>query len=314
MKPKLVDKSSIKGYNLPSTLQKLICHFRKHRRPESQAIIFCKTKDQPQAVSEIMTRAGQKATWYNSETGDRDLVRKFFGPGHAQGESQIDFICSTSGLGAGVNMPNIDAVYFLGDPWDLIEVIQAGGRGGRLGHLFRVCVFSGSFSKSVSYDPNGLRLVKEWMEHKVCRRLTIGSYMDGTEATCRTLNAAQCDLCAQNVPHKRGHQDTYSAPRHDPPPTSRLIQSSWFHRPDQTHPLFHRLLSAPANEQDHLVASNQMAIWENFFSALKRLIPKLSYTEEEWESRSNPSWCPLCFGCGELRKHDGSGKDKKWRV
>ncbi|OXG10361.1 hypothetical protein C361_06898, partial [Cryptococcus neoformans Tu259-1] len=36
-----------------------------------------------------------------------------------------------------------------------------------------------------------------------------------------------------------------------------------------------------------LVASNQMAIWENFFSALKRLIPKLSYTEEEWESRSN---------------------------
>lgn len=242
MKPKLVDKSSIKGYNLPSTLQKLICHFRKHRRPESQAIIFCKTKDQPQAVSEIMTRAGQKATWYNSETGDRDLVRKFFGPGHAQGESQIDFICSTSGLGAGVNMPNIDAVYFLGDPWDLIEVIQAGGRGGRLGHLFRVCVFSGSFSKSVSYDPNGLRLVKEWMEHKVCCRLTIGSYMDGTEATCRTLNAAQCDLCAQNVPHKTGHQDTYSAPRHDPPPTSRLIQSSWFHRPDQTHPLFHRLL------------------------------------------------------------------------
>ncbi|OXH01525.1 hypothetical protein J010_06221 [Cryptococcus neoformans] len=46
----------------------------------------------------------------------------------------------------------------------------------------------------------------------------------------------------------------------------------------------------------------------------QRLIPKVSYTEEEWESRSNPSLCPLCSGRGELRKHDGSRKDKKWRV
>ena len=161
-------------------------------------------------------------------------------------------------------MPNIDVVYFLGDPWDLFEVIQGGGRGGRLGHLFKVCVFSGSFNKAVFYTPNGNRLLKEWMQHNVCRRLTIGSYMDGTEATCLTLNAGQCDLCVQSVPFKRGHQPTYYPLPRDPPLTSRLIQNSWFLLLDQAHPLFHQIVSAPCHEQDHLVAKNQVVIWENF--------------------------------------------------
>nr|KIR86199.1 hypothetical protein I308_03141 [Cryptococcus tetragattii IND107] len=65
-------------YEVP-TVPKSNDKSRKYRSAESQAIIFCKSKDQPEDGSQALGRAGQKATWYNSETGDRGRVRELFG-------------------------------------------------------------------------------------------------------------------------------------------------------------------------------------------------------------------------------------------
>lgn len=92
--------------------------------------MFCKLKPHTEDARKAFQKLGYSALAYTSDSTNRDEVKQCFGQGHLAPDSGGKaFLCCTSGLGAGINLPNIDFVYFLGTPWDLFEVIQAGGRG-----------------------------------------------------------------------------------------------------------------------------------------------------------------------------------------
>lgn len=97
--------------------------------------MFCKLKPHTEDARKAFQKLGYSALAYTSDSTNRDEVKQCFGQGHLAPDSGGKaFLCCTSGLGAGINLPNIDFVYFLGTPWDLFEVIQAGGRGGDWDH------------------------------------------------------------------------------------------------------------------------------------------------------------------------------------
>lgn len=305
---KLVDNEAAKDYNLPDIVQEIVTHFTTWNKPTSQAMVFCKMKAHTEDAKKAIQKLGYSAVAYTSDCMNRDEVKKWFGPGHpAPDLGGKAFLCCTSGLGAGINMPNVDFVYFLGTPWDLFEVIQAGGRGGRLGSQFMVTVFPGGFNPGVDYDPKGRSLREEWINHKQCRRITLSSYMDGQTLSCESLNNPLCDLCEGQVPKKRVIDAVLSAEGSQQSgnfvPTTQVIKTSWYKELAASHPLFEQLRKARPDEQDFLVAKNQIGIWQDFLSALKHLIHKVCFTKEELEHRNTAPYCPLCAGLGQLRFH-----------
>lgn len=307
---KLIDKEGANGYNLPDIVQEIAKHFTTWKKPTSQAMLFCKLKTHTEDARKALQKLGYSALAYTSDSTNRDEVKQWFGQGHVAPDSGGKaFLCCTSGLGAGINMPNIDFVYFLGTPWDLFEVIQGGGRGGRLGSQFMVTVFPGGFGPSVHYDPQGKSLRQKWMDHKQCRRITLSSYMDGETLTCQSIKKPLCDLCEGRIPKKRVFDsllsdDTEGSQQpEDFPPRIQVISTQWYQELEESHRLFEKLRKAAPGEQDFLVAQNQIGIWQDFSSALKHLIPKICFTKEELEMSNAPPYCPLCAGLGQLRYH-----------
>lgn len=181
-----------------------------------------------------------------------------------------------------------------------------------MGSQFMVTVFPGGFSPGVHYDPKGKSLCEEWIDHKQCRRITLSSYMDGQALTCQSSNVPECDLCEARIPKKRvidaalPDNTEHSQPQGNVVPTSRItkVKATWYKEVPASHRLFHQYRAAQPHEQDSVIAENEIRLWQDFSSALKRLIGKVCMSKGELEGdNSVVFYCPLCAGLGQLRSH-----------
>lgn len=88
-----------------------------------------------------------------------------------------------------------------------------------------------------------------------------------------------CDLCEGRIPRKRVFDtllsdDTEGSQQpEDFAPRIQVISTQWYQQLEGTHRLFEKLTEAMPEEQDFMVAQNQIEIWQDFSSALKHLIP-----------------------------------------
>jgi len=119
------------------------------------------------------------------------------------------WIVGTSGLGAGINLPNIKLVVFWGLPTDIIDFVQMTGRAGReLSTSYCIIIEPEEVSRSRQYLHERAQLVhhdrfiavQNLLTTTTCIRTMCGLYMDGFQGglSCKDLDALQCWICAGN--------------------------------------------------------------------------------------------------------------------
>jgi superfamily II DNA helicase RecQ len=119
------------------------------------------------------------------------------------------WIVGTSGLGAGINLPNIKLVVLWGLPTDIIDFVQMAGRAGReLSTSYCIIIEPTELSRSRQYLHERAQLVhlerfiavQNLLTTSTCIRKVCGLFMDGfqTGLSCKDLHALQCWICAGN--------------------------------------------------------------------------------------------------------------------
>jgi len=119
------------------------------------------------------------------------------------------WIVGTSGLGAGINLPNIKLVVFWGLPTDIIDFVQMAGRAGReLSTSYCIIIEPEEVSQSRQYLHERAQLVhhdrfiavQNLLTTTTCIRTMCGLYMDGIQGghSCKDLDALLCWICAGN--------------------------------------------------------------------------------------------------------------------
>lgn len=119
------------------------------------------------------------------------------------------FIVSTSLLGCGIDVEGVDVIYHYLTPWSVMDFVQESGRAGRGGAPAESWVFASEsdFEKEMTQDQFGYTIMRKWVfQSSECRRVALGSFLDGRVVTCTLLpNASFCDVCKRlaKEPHPR---------------------------------------------------------------------------------------------------------------
>jgi superfamily II DNA or RNA helicase len=113
-------------------------------------------------------------------------------------------LCSTTALGAGVDIEDVQAVLIVGTPTSFLDAAQQLGRGGRSGEPFLALVLPCDTKKNWQQraDPmEGIQECGQWVSDGVCRHLGLGKYLDGGDVLdCIKLRVLHhqtqlCDIC-----------------------------------------------------------------------------------------------------------------------
>ncbi|KAF9494560.1 P-loop containing nucleoside triphosphate hydrolase protein [Pleurotus eryngii] len=118
-------------------------------------------------------------------------------------------IVATTGMIHGVDHPAVSAVIFAGFPYNIINMIQGAGRGGRGGNKaiavvveqHRVNITMVRPKTGHDGDPQCLRESEKWLTNgDLCHRVIISNLMDGIPHTCQDLaqiypQVEYCNIC-----------------------------------------------------------------------------------------------------------------------
>jgi len=131
-------------------------------------------------------------------------------------EGKVRILVATSALGLGIDYPHVRFVFHQGQSRSLMDFSQESGRVGRDGKEGRSVIFTSkemrakcAWIEAKEYEwaghlTGGFRRMREWVEGlmvngmKECRRIGLGSYMDGHGTNCLSLrNCVLCDICEE---------------------------------------------------------------------------------------------------------------------
>jgi len=122
-------------------------------------------------------------------------------------KGKIRVLIATSALSYGLDVPNIQAIIHFGLPYRLYDYAQETGRGGRDGRnseaILLIPSSSSRTSLSTQFRPRPTKV--EVFENEViqryisniCRRATLGGYLDGEEIEKCVYPAVSCNFCVE---------------------------------------------------------------------------------------------------------------------
>ena len=171
------------------------------QKSRQQGIIFCGSIAEVEAVAAAMKLVGLGKHRSHSGLTDTERSDDLWMNGMAQ------WIVSTTTMTEGVDNPRTGAVFFYEIVYGLINMVQGGGRGGRLGKFCYVATFTQAIRERYYplKHPLSQREIDhvcqneaiEWLqEADACRRVQVNDCMDGNRLTCgEMLPAELCDNC-----------------------------------------------------------------------------------------------------------------------
>ena len=157
-------------------------------------IAFCRSREDSQALAHHLA-----VDYYHAKSEGREQVLKRFTAGVHQG------IVATSALGTGVDISDVQAVFFYGKPYGAIDFVQAYGRAGRNGRKVTclVMISESEYQKLKSTDPLTLkpndRIIQQFVITEGCRRLVIDQYLDSQANDCVRSESQHCDQCSNRT-------------------------------------------------------------------------------------------------------------------
>lgn len=130
------------------------------------------------------------------------------------------FMFATSGLGTGIDLPNVRYVFHCSQPWSLLDYYQQASRGGRDGGKVLCTLIWDEVLVSNKDDISALfcgadEMIHYMKQNEVCRRYLLGKYLDGYGVSCTaTPSAHECDVCSAMT-----NETIHALP---PPPSNTL--------------------------------------------------------------------------------------------
>lgn len=131
-------------------------------------------------------------------------------------DGTVRILVATSALGLGIDYPHVRFVFHQGQSRSLMDFSQESGRGGRDGNEARSIIFTSKEIRAkcawieakehewAGHLTGGFKRMREWVEGlmtngmKECRRVGLGSYMDGHGMNCLSLRkCVLCDVCEE---------------------------------------------------------------------------------------------------------------------
>jgi superfamily II DNA helicase RecQ len=109
-------------------------------------------------------------------------------------------LCSTSALGAGMDIPDVVLVVHVGFMFEMFTFQQGAGRGGRGGKESRsITLMEESwFDQPPTYRDSGKKALTSYLKTNICRQQELNRFFNGVEdtsVTCTELGSVPCDLC-----------------------------------------------------------------------------------------------------------------------
>jgi hypothetical protein len=119
---------------------------------------------------------------------------------------QAQWMAATTGLLQGIDLRNVGAAIFIGNPYGFINIYQGSGRLGRDGtpswSIMLSPDYATSSKKKDAYPDQDLKCnqeASEWVQDQCCRRLKFSKTFDGTLTSCADLPGCHlCDFCDPN--------------------------------------------------------------------------------------------------------------------
>ncbi len=183
-----------KGKPVEAEVVRRVVQLSGRMQGDEKGVVYCRSKTKCEAL------AGQIGCgFYHS--GVEAAVRRATLEGWTRGAEGQRWIVATTGLGTGVDIAGIVAVVHAEQPYGLVDFVQQTGRGGRRAGetVDSIVVLDG---RPPWHDPHASdvdQLNREAMALFVqtpgCRRLVLGSFMDGLAQDCDGAGAERCDRC-----------------------------------------------------------------------------------------------------------------------
>ena len=183
----------------PTTfLAHLECH-RAALLPGEKLLVFCSTV----ADVQLLSGAVPLSVGYHSQMSHEDRARSM--AAFLSDHDPTNVAVSTSVLSNGIDVRGLRTVLHYGAPRSIVDLVQESGRAGRDGglaisHVFPLVREDGSIELPNGDEP-GTREAREWVLDDVrCRRLAIGTFLDGQGVTCASLPLClRCDVCERRL-------------------------------------------------------------------------------------------------------------------
>lgn len=180
-----------------------------------KGVVYCRSKSRCEALAEAIGCA-----YYHSGVAEAVRQARFeaWAAGTGAGGGAGRWIVATTGLGTGVDVGGLAAVVHAELPYGLVDFSQQTGRGARgAGETAdSVVVWDGrpAWASPHSSDiEQRNRQAMDWFVQSVdCRRVVLGTFLDGQGADCATLAAEACDRCQAAVRDPGPAHDATAAP------------------------------------------------------------------------------------------------------
>ncbi|WVO18190.1 hypothetical protein L204_105895 [Cryptococcus depauperatus] len=304
-----------------ATTMRNFIYFMQHRKAKSQAIVFCQRKVETKIVVKELEKLNMTATGFTSTSNNLGEVQNDFGE---VDKNNIWFLACTNGLGAGVNFPNVDMVFFLGPPQDFLDFAQCSGRAGRRGQVSRIVLINIGRPFRTEHDKAGKKAYEEWVSQgeKMCLRKVLDEYLDGESDYCSQIWGAEwCEFCVEmQLPmsgdgRKGEDRTTKKIVKH-------LGEDEWegvrYEQLSLGQKYVYRLGVGGRKEECRVVMAEcvrrSMNTWWRMMRVLKGMCEKFMIEGGgKNDGRERGVYCGYCFGLKKLERH-GSEECEEFRM
>lgn len=287
------------GITLADGFEGVYRHYRDGLPCGKRMMIFCKSVA---SVKDIAERLGCLPTLYSEQAVDEtDANLRWWG-------AREPVMVATSVAGTGFDTRDVSVVLFYGYPWDLIDLIQQGGRGGRDGrysviHVVYHAKEASSFGSSTAASKAGFeRDLVTWSETWQCRRTHLSRVMDSKDRCCFSQAGQHlCDHCWGLVMNdgRTPPQDPKALAAREVPAAFPPIQVQWA---DGVQPPVGSLF---VERDRRLMQPSLIRLWQYAKNkeAKQQLTSRLSKLKDAlgWIQSAGPLFC---FACVASRRHD----------
>lgn len=176
-------------------------------------VVFAPTKALVEEVAEYLEDNDIPSSIYYARNDEDygDMQRKQALESWSHGESVL---VATSAFGLGVDYKKIRSVYIYAGCFSLLDFVQLAGRAGRDGNQSNIVLISNPQTLQ-EYLNKGIHLktresylrecsfLQSMFSRETCRRMCIGTELDGQTTTCGMLlefNVSPCDVCLKFLP------------------------------------------------------------------------------------------------------------------
>jgi superfamily II DNA helicase RecQ len=171
-------------------------------QPAEKGIIFALTKEEVEKISQEFRIPGYHSGM--SATCQLQQLQEWKG-------TPQQWIVGTSGLGAGVNVPNVACVIHWGIPPDILDWVQMAGRGGRgIAMAYSITIAPAQitpgwkplFESATLLHPKRLQALEDIINSDSCIRQKLEMYLDGTDdaGPCMGRSVEPCWVCNLEQP------------------------------------------------------------------------------------------------------------------